>query len=103
MTGGKAYFATPGNLTQFVLIDFPRRKKSRVRQRRASRSFDGEPRLSRPVINTPPRRFSLMTETYFAASCNLKRFAFVYLFKRGKGFGRLGGRGAAATFGGVVA
>ncbi|HEV3468823.1 MAG TPA: VWA domain-containing protein [Pyrinomonadaceae bacterium] len=31
MTNGKAYFATPGNLTQFVLIDFLRRKKSRVR------------------------------------------------------------------------
>jgi len=31
MTQGKAYFATPGNLTQFVLIDFLRRKKSRVR------------------------------------------------------------------------
>ena len=24
MTSGKAYFATPGNLTQFVLIDFLR-------------------------------------------------------------------------------
>jgi hypothetical protein len=42
-----------------------------------------------------------MTGTYFAASCNLKRFAFVYLFKRGKGFGRRGN--AAATFGGGVA
>jgi Ca-activated chloride channel family protein len=31
MTSGKAYFATPGNLTQFVLIDFLRRKRSRVR------------------------------------------------------------------------
>jgi Ca-activated chloride channel family protein len=31
MTQGKAYFATPGNLTQFVLIDFLRRKKSSVR------------------------------------------------------------------------
>jgi Ca-activated chloride channel family protein len=31
MTNGKAYFATPGNLTQFVLIDFLKRKKSRVR------------------------------------------------------------------------
>jgi Ca-activated chloride channel homolog len=31
MTQGKAYFATPGNLTQFVLIDFLKRKKSRVR------------------------------------------------------------------------
>jgi Ca-activated chloride channel family protein len=31
MTHGKAYFATPGNLTQFVLIDFLKRKKSRVR------------------------------------------------------------------------
>jgi Ca-activated chloride channel homolog len=31
MTRGKAYFATPGNLTQFVLIDFLRRKKSRVK------------------------------------------------------------------------
>lgn len=30
MTSGEAYFATPGNLTQFVLIDFLRRKKSRV-------------------------------------------------------------------------
>jgi Ca-activated chloride channel family protein len=30
MTSGKAYFATPGNLTQFVLIDFLRRRKSRV-------------------------------------------------------------------------
>jgi Ca-activated chloride channel family protein len=31
MTNGKAYFATPGNLTQFVLIDFLKRKKSKVR------------------------------------------------------------------------
>ncbi|HYE14528.1 MAG TPA: VWA domain-containing protein [Pyrinomonadaceae bacterium] len=31
MTNGKAYFATPGNLTQFVLIDFLRRKTSRVK------------------------------------------------------------------------
>ncbi len=31
MTNGKAYFATPGNLTQFVLIDFLKRQKSRVR------------------------------------------------------------------------
>lgn len=31
MTNGKAYFATPGNLSQFVLIDFLRRRKSRVR------------------------------------------------------------------------
>jgi len=31
MTQGKAYFATPGNLTQFVLIDFLKRKRSRVR------------------------------------------------------------------------
>jgi Ca-activated chloride channel family protein len=31
MTNGKAYFANPSNLSQFVLIDFLRRKKSRVR------------------------------------------------------------------------
>jgi Ca-activated chloride channel family protein len=31
MTNGKAYFANPDNLSQFVLIDFLRRKKSRVR------------------------------------------------------------------------
>ncbi|MBA3439770.1 MAG: VWA domain-containing protein [Pyrinomonadaceae bacterium] len=31
MTRGKAYFATPGNLSQFVLIDFMKRKQSRVR------------------------------------------------------------------------
>ncbi len=31
MTSGEAYFATPGNLARFVLIDFPRREKSRVR------------------------------------------------------------------------
>ncbi len=31
MTHGKAYFATPGNLSQFVLIDFLKRKRSRVR------------------------------------------------------------------------
>ena len=31
MTSGKAYFATPGNPSQFVLIDFLKRKKSRVR------------------------------------------------------------------------
>ena len=31
MTNGKAYFANPANLSQFVLIDFLRRKKSRVR------------------------------------------------------------------------
>jgi len=31
MTNGKAYFANPNNLSQFVLIDFPRRRKSRVK------------------------------------------------------------------------
>jgi Ca-activated chloride channel family protein len=31
MTNGKAYFANPGNLSQFVLIDFLRRKTRRVR------------------------------------------------------------------------
>src|ERR1700704_750456 len=31
MTNGKAYFANPGNLSQFVLIDFLRRRKSRVK------------------------------------------------------------------------
>ena len=31
MTNGKAYFATPGNLSQFVLIDFLKRKKSRIK------------------------------------------------------------------------
>jgi Ca-activated chloride channel family protein len=31
MTNGKAYFANPGNLSQFVLIDFMRRRTSRVR------------------------------------------------------------------------
>src|SRR5436853_3437619 len=31
MTNGKAYFANPANLSQFVLIDFLRRKKSRVK------------------------------------------------------------------------
>ncbi|MBA3354661.1 MAG: hypothetical protein H0U18_01725 [Pyrinomonadaceae bacterium] len=31
MTNGKAYFANPGNLTQFVLMDFLRRRTSRVR------------------------------------------------------------------------
>jgi Ca-activated chloride channel homolog len=31
MTNGKAYFATPGNLSQFVLIDFLRRRTRRVR------------------------------------------------------------------------
>ncbi len=31
MTNGKAYFATPGNLSQFVLIDFLKRRTSRVR------------------------------------------------------------------------
>jgi Ca-activated chloride channel family protein len=31
MTNGKAYFANPDNLSQFVLIDFLRRRKSRVR------------------------------------------------------------------------
>jgi Ca-activated chloride channel family protein len=31
MTNGKAYFADPGNLSQFVLIDFLRRRTSRVR------------------------------------------------------------------------
>jgi Ca-activated chloride channel family protein len=31
MTNGKAYFANPGNLSQFVLIDFMRRRKSRVK------------------------------------------------------------------------
>jgi Ca-activated chloride channel family protein len=31
MTNGKAYFANPNNLSQFVLIDFLRRRRSRVR------------------------------------------------------------------------
>jgi Ca-activated chloride channel family protein len=31
MTNGKAYFANPGNLSQFVLIDFLRRRTSRIR------------------------------------------------------------------------
>jgi Ca-activated chloride channel family protein len=31
MTSGKAYFANPNNLSQFVLIDFLRRRTSRVR------------------------------------------------------------------------
>ncbi len=31
MTNGKAYFANPGNLSQFVLIDFLRRRKSRIK------------------------------------------------------------------------
>jgi Ca-activated chloride channel family protein len=31
MTNGKAYFANPNNLSQFVLIDFLRRRKSRVK------------------------------------------------------------------------
>lgn len=31
MTSGKAYFAIPSNLSQFVLIDFLRRRKSRVK------------------------------------------------------------------------
>src|SRR5919198_146560 len=31
MTNGKAYFANPNNLSQFVLIDFLRRKKSKVK------------------------------------------------------------------------
>ena len=31
MTNGKAYFANPANLSQFVLIDFLRRKKSKIK------------------------------------------------------------------------
>jgi len=31
MTNGKAYFANPANLSQFVLMDFMRRRTSRVR------------------------------------------------------------------------
>jgi Ca-activated chloride channel family protein len=31
MTNGKAYFANPANLSQFVLIDFLRRRTRRVR------------------------------------------------------------------------
>jgi Ca-activated chloride channel family protein len=31
MTNGKAYFANPSNLSQFVLIDFLKRRKSRVK------------------------------------------------------------------------
>ena len=31
MTNGKAYFANPGNLSEFVLIDFLRRRTQRVR------------------------------------------------------------------------
>src|SRR5256886_7168678 len=32
MTNGKAYFANPSNLSQFVLIDFLKRRQSRVKQ-----------------------------------------------------------------------
>jgi Ca-activated chloride channel family protein len=31
MTRGKAYFANPGNLTEFVLMDFMKRRTSRVK------------------------------------------------------------------------
>jgi Ca-activated chloride channel family protein len=31
MTNGKAYFANPNNLSQFVLMDFMRRRTSRVK------------------------------------------------------------------------
>jgi Ca-activated chloride channel family protein len=31
MTNGKAYFANPGNLSQFVLIDFMKRRTSRIK------------------------------------------------------------------------
>jgi Ca-activated chloride channel family protein len=31
MTQGRAYFANPNNLSQFVLIDFLKRRRSRVR------------------------------------------------------------------------
>ena len=31
MTRGKAYFANPNNLTEFVLIDFLKRRTGRVR------------------------------------------------------------------------
>jgi Ca-activated chloride channel family protein len=31
MTNGKAYFANPGNLTEFVLMDFLKRRTSRVK------------------------------------------------------------------------
>ena len=31
MTRGKAYFANPNNLTQFVLMDFLKRRTSRVK------------------------------------------------------------------------
>jgi Ca-activated chloride channel family protein len=31
MTKGKAYFANPNNLTQFVLMDFMKRRTSRVK------------------------------------------------------------------------
>jgi Ca-activated chloride channel family protein len=31
MTRGKAYFANPNNLTEFVLMDFLKRRTSRVR------------------------------------------------------------------------
>ena len=31
MTNGKAYFANPDNLSQFVLMDFLKRRTSRVR------------------------------------------------------------------------
>jgi Ca-activated chloride channel homolog len=31
MTSGKAYFATPGNLTQFVLLDFLKKKRRRIK------------------------------------------------------------------------
>ena len=31
MTNGKAYFANPSNLSQFVLMDFLRRRTSRIK------------------------------------------------------------------------
>ena len=31
MTNGKAYFANPNNLSQFVLIDFMKRRTSRIK------------------------------------------------------------------------
>jgi len=31
MTQGRAYFANPNNLSQFVLIDFLKRRRSRIR------------------------------------------------------------------------
>ena len=55
MTNGKAYFANPGNLSQFVLIDFLRRRTRKVQVRFVLKwdSAADERRLTQTRSSTP--------------------------------------------------